>query len=113
MNATVSPYNRNIIELDAEHALIRCPKCTLYVSLDTDEHGQKYFGWHLPFGTKTLADAHACLTTYHNVEHNRDSECTVSVETGCCIGCGALHGDACPACQGRGYHNAGCAEVVN
>lgn len=42
--------------------------------------------------------------------HTKDDDCTVSPETDCCIECGVLHGDPCPACMGLGYHRDGCPE---
>jgi hypothetical protein len=39
--------------------------------------------------------------------HKRDSDCTVGTD-GVCEGCGAVHGDPCLECGGRGYHNLPC-----
>ena len=36
--------------------------------------------------------------------------CTIDPATDCCITCGTLHGDPCPACRGRGFHRPGCSE---
>jgi hypothetical protein len=40
--------------------------------------------------------------------HTRDADCTVDPTTGTCFACGALHGDPCPDCGGRGYHEPAC-----
>jgi hypothetical protein len=42
--------------------------------------------------------------------HKQDTDCTLSPQTDCCTVCGVLHGDPCPECKGRGYHNTGCSE---
>lgn len=43
-------------------------------------------------------------------DHTKDSDCTVDPETQCCIYCGVWHGEECPECKGRGFHNEGCSE---
>lgn len=40
--------------------------------------------------------------------HTRDEHCVVG-DNGCCTVCGVSHGDPCPDCGGRGFHNEGCA----
>lgn len=42
--------------------------------------------------------------------HNNDEDCTVG-RNGVCTGCGVYHGEPCPHCSGRGYHNEGCPEI--
>ncbi len=44
--------------------------------------------------------------------HSKDSDCTVDPKTECCTRCGVHHGEACPACAGRGFHNPGCPRSV-
>lgn len=43
--------------------------------------------------------------------HDKDSDCSVG-EDGTCSVCGADHGEPCPDCHGRAFHNPGCSEVA-
>lgn len=47
----------------------------------------------------------------HWPTHQKDSDCTVTGEDDdwTCTECGVWHGDPCPECEGRGFHNAGCS----
>lgn len=40
--------------------------------------------------------------------HTTDTDCTVDSRTDTCTACGVHHGDPCPDCQGRAFHNPGC-----
>lgn len=40
--------------------------------------------------------------------HTTDTDCTLD-DTDTCTVCGVTHGDPCPECGGRGYHNEGCS----
>lgn len=51
----------------------------------------------------------ANLAMVRPARHTRDSDCTVIDDF--CTACGALHGDPCHVCAGRGYHADGCSEV--
>ncbi len=42
--------------------------------------------------------------------HERDTDCTLDPETNVCRECGVFHGDPCPRCSGRGFHEPGCPE---
>lgn len=44
------------------------------------------------------------------MEHRRDSDCQghIDPKTDSCKVCGVYHGEPCPDCGGRGYHNEGC-----
>jgi len=44
-------------------------------------------------------------------DHNRDADCDVDPETLACRGCGVAHGDSCPKCDGRGYHEETCSII--
>ena len=47
-------------------------------------------------------------------EHTRDDDCYVadSIDaTDTCTICGAYHGDPCPDCGGRGYHEPECNHI--
>lgn len=39
--------------------------------------------------------------------HTQDTDCTLD-DHGLCIFCGALHGEPCVYCGGRGFHKPGC-----
>lgn len=41
------------------------------------------------------------------VEHERDSDCILGSDH-TCIECGVWHGDKCPDCGGRGFHDSDC-----
>jgi hypothetical protein len=43
-------------------------------------------------------------------DHRKDEDCTVDPQTGTCIACGVEHGDPCPECGGRAYHEDRCRE---
>lgn len=50
--------------------------------------------------------AHACDEDCHPFLHGEEDEhqeCSV---------CGVSHGDPCPECDGRGYHDPDCSEVI-
>jgi len=47
-------------------------------------------------------------------EHTSDADCLAadSIDaTNTCTICGAYHGDPCPECGGRGYHQPDCSHV--
>jgi hypothetical protein len=54
-----------------------------------------------------IGDINEWLKSGRPVHHTNDSDCTLD-ESDTCIVCGVYHGDTCPMCGGRGYHNAGC-----
>lgn len=41
--------------------------------------------------------------------HERDEDCDLDPLTDMCRGCGVFHGDPCPRCGGRGFHQGGCS----
>jgi hypothetical protein len=41
--------------------------------------------------------------------HEKDEDCAGHLEDGCCVVCGAGHGDPCQECSGTGYHREGCS----
>lgn len=43
--------------------------------------------------------------------HHRDSDCTLD-EDDCCAICHVFHGDPCPTCGGRGYHEPDCSDFA-
>jgi hypothetical protein len=46
------------------------------------------------------------------VDHTKDSDCAVDMETGCCRECGVGHdGPACPVCGGVAFHVGECEEI--
>ena len=48
------------------------------------------------------------------IEHTSDADCLLanSLDTDdTCRICGAYHGDPCPECGGRGYHQPDCSHV--
>jgi hypothetical protein len=45
-------------------------------------------------------------------DHSQDTDCTLD-RANCCIVCGVYHGDPCPLCGGRRYHDAKCDEIEN
>lgn len=40
--------------------------------------------------------------------HTRDADCTLDPSGESCVYCGVYHGDPCPACGGRGFHDPRC-----
>lgn len=42
------------------------------------------------------------------VAHFHDSDCTPDSDD-CCTECGTYHGDPCPECEGRGFHEQACS----
>lgn len=42
--------------------------------------------------------------------HTQDTDCTLD-RGNCCIVCRVYHGDPCPLCGGRGYHEEKCNEL--
>ena len=47
-------------------------------------------------------------------EHTSDADCLAadSIDaTNTCTICGVYHGDPCPDCNGRGYHDRDCNHV--
>lgn len=64
----------------------------------------------------TLFDVALRITRQHcetlgipPVEHSKDADCTVDPSTHECHFCHVIHGEPCPECGGRAYHNAGCS----
>lgn len=41
--------------------------------------------------------------------HETDEDCQGWIKDGCCIVCGAGHGDPCEECSGKAYHKKGCS----
>ncbi len=47
--------------------------------------------------------------TLVQIEHAKDSDCTVDPETLCCTECGVGHGcEPCPFCGGVAFHVGDC-----
>ncbi len=48
----------------------------------------------------------------HGPHHTRDSHCAqfINPATDTCGLCGAVHGDPCPRCGGRAYHERSCCK---
>lgn len=44
--------------------------------------------------------------------HASDSDCTLN-DLGMCSECGVYHGDPCPDCGQRGYHDLRCPVYVD
>ena len=44
------------------------------------------------------------------VNHQQDSDCDVDVY-GECVLCGVLHGEPCPVCGGKGFHQYECVAI--
>ena len=58
------------------------------------------------------SDPCTCYGRMHEgaaVVHTQDSDCQVGANGECEI-CGVLHGDACPTCNGQGFHAADCPD---
>lgn len=58
-------------------------------------------------GLRLLATMINLEDATREVEHTKDADCTLD-DTDSCIVCGVHHGDPCPVCGGRGFHNEGC-----
>lgn len=43
-----------------------------------------------------------------SADHHKDEDCAGHLGDGCCVVCGAGHGDPCQECSGTGYHREGC-----
>ena len=44
-------------------------------------------------------------------QHERDNDCVVDEQTGCCVDCGVDHSGRCVICDGRGFHRNDCPKV--
>jgi hypothetical protein len=51
----------------------------------------------------------ACLNSPPK-NHSTDSDCTVDPHTLLCVYCGVMHGEPCPTCGGKGFHDADCPD---
>ena len=45
-------------------------------------------------------------------EHTIDEDCTLN-DNDVCIICGVHHGEPCPECDGRGYHQGDCSYLIS
>lgn len=53
-----------------------------------------------------------CNDDWIKIIHTKDSDCTLN-EKGECTLCGVVHGDPCPECSGRGFHQGDCSYLIS